>query len=111
VTDIRSCFSLVNGVVYIFSMIDKMLPFRELLKPGTPFYWDEILDALFEESKAIICNEINHGCRSSILIAQSALPLTTLALVSRIQAAPKTLLMPQYEVIQLQRRMATYSSR
>jgi hypothetical protein len=42
-------------------MADKMLPFRELFKPGTPFCWDETIDALFEESKAIICDEINRG--------------------------------------------------
>ena len=36
-TDVRSWFGLVNQVAYAFSMTDKMLPFRELLKPITTF--------------------------------------------------------------------------
>ena len=61
ITDIRSWFGLVNQVSYAFSMADKMLPFRELLKPGSLFYWDEQLNALFEESKTLIINEIERG--------------------------------------------------
>ena len=38
VTDIRSWFGLVNQVAYAFSMTERMLPFRDLLKPSTPFY-------------------------------------------------------------------------
>ena len=34
-TDVRSWFGLLNQVSHAFSMAAKMLPFRELLKPGT----------------------------------------------------------------------------
>ena len=51
ITDIRSWFGLVNQVSYTFSMTNKMLPFRELLKPSTPFHWDDYLNTLFEDSK------------------------------------------------------------
>ena len=61
ITDIRSWFGVVNQVSYTFSMAEKMLPFRELLKPGTPFYWDAHLESLFKESKAIIISEIEKG--------------------------------------------------
>ena len=40
-----------------------MLPFRDLLKPKTPFYWDEHLDELFNESKLNIVKEIEDGVR------------------------------------------------
>ncbi len=36
ITEVRSWFGLVNQVSYAFSMTEKMLPFRQLLKPGTP---------------------------------------------------------------------------
>ena len=38
-----------------------MLPFRELLKPGTYFASNEELQELFEESKRIIANETQEG--------------------------------------------------
>ncbi len=63
ITDVRSWFGLVNQVSYAFSMADKMLPFRRLLQPGTPFRWDEDLDHLFEESKTVITREIEEGVR------------------------------------------------
>ena len=40
-----------------------MLPFRNLLKPATSFYWNDTLDQLFEESKAAITTEIANGVR------------------------------------------------
>ena len=63
ITDIRSWFGLINQVSFAFSMADKMLPFRELLKPGTPFKWDDNLNSLFVESKDIIIAEIEEGVR------------------------------------------------
>ena len=38
-----------------------MLPFRELLKPGTKFIWNDSLNHLFEESKCVIVSEIEKG--------------------------------------------------
>ena len=61
ITDIRSWFGLVNQVAYAFASAEQMLPFRSLLKPGTPFRWTEELNDLFEESKRIIINEIAKG--------------------------------------------------
>lgn len=61
ITDIRSCFGLVNQVAYAFASAEKMLPFRSLLKPGTTFRWTEELNTLFEECKDIIISEITKG--------------------------------------------------
>ena len=46
---------------YTLSMTERMLPFRELLMPGTHFAWNEELQELFEESKRIIANDIQEG--------------------------------------------------
>ncbi len=61
ITDVRSWFGLVNQVSYAFAVAERMLPFRNLLKPGTPFQWTEELERLFIESKAQIINEIHKG--------------------------------------------------
>ena len=61
ITDVRSWFGLVNQVSYAFSMADQMLPFRDLLKPSTKFYWDEHLQKAFNQSKITITNEIEKG--------------------------------------------------
>ena len=63
ITDIRSWFGLVNQVSYAFSMAEKMLPFWELLKPGTPFKWDERINIAFNESKDVILREIEEGVK------------------------------------------------
>ena len=63
ITDMRSWFGLVNQVSYAFSMTDKMHPFRQLLKPGTPFKWDASLECAFQESKSVIVSEIEKGVR------------------------------------------------
>lgn len=61
ITDIRSWFGLINQVSYAFASADRMLPFRQLLKPGTHFQWTERLDQLFEEAKSMIVEEIHRG--------------------------------------------------
>ena len=40
-----------------------MLPFKRLLKPGTPYCWDEHFSGLCEESKAAIVSEIGEDVR------------------------------------------------
>ena len=60
ITDVRSWFGLVNQVSYAFASADRMLPFRNLLKPGKPFEWTEQLDQLFNESKTLIVEEFQH---------------------------------------------------
>ncbi|CAB4009714.1 Hypothetical predicted protein, partial [Paramuricea clavata] len=61
ITDIRSWFGLINQVSYAFSSTERMLPFRELLKPGSTFHWTPELNTLFEESKSVIVSEIERG--------------------------------------------------
>ena len=61
ITDVRAWFGLVNQVSYSFAMTAAMLPFRELLKPTTPFEWsDKLSDALLT-SKNHICASIAKG--------------------------------------------------
>ena len=60
-TDVRALFGLVNQVAYSFSMTEAMLPFRDLLKPSTPFQWTDSLSASLEASKEHICQAINKG--------------------------------------------------
>lgn len=38
-----------------------MMPFCKLLKPGTPFHWDDKLNQLFKQSKSVILSEIKEG--------------------------------------------------
>ena len=61
ITDIRSWFGLINQVAYAFSSAERMLPFRELLKPSTKFEWTQELDDLFNEAKTVITEEIQRG--------------------------------------------------
>ena len=62
-TDVRSWFGLINQVAYAFASAKKMLPFRNLLKAGAKFSWNDELDNLFQESKDVIINEIEEGVR------------------------------------------------
>ena len=61
ITDIRSWFGLVNQASYAFSMADKILPFRALLKPGLKFEWTPSLDQAFEASKLAIASDNKKG--------------------------------------------------
>ena len=61
ITDVRAWFGVINQVSYAFSMTDYMHPFRELLKPSTPFVWDDDLNEIFEKSKSKIINDITQG--------------------------------------------------
>ena len=63
ITGIRSWFGLVNQVSYAFSLTDVMQPFRELLKPGNKFFWDDNLDYLFDSSKRKIISCVQNGVR------------------------------------------------
>ena len=63
ITDMRSWFGLVNQISYAFASTNRMLPFRQLLQPSTPFKWTDDLNKLFEESKQVIINEIEEGVR------------------------------------------------
>lgn len=63
ITDVRSWFGLVNQVAYAFSMSETMLPFRELLKPKTPFCWTDALQRAFAKSKLHIVSEVERGVK------------------------------------------------
>ena len=63
ITGMRSWFGLVNQSAYAFSMAEKMAPFRESLKPGTKFTWNEQLQELFENSKMEIVAAVENGVR------------------------------------------------
>ena len=64
VTDVRSWFGLVNQVAYTFSQSRIMEPFRDLLKKGQRFYWDDRLETLFQQSKSEILRQSEDGVRS-----------------------------------------------
>ncbi len=63
ITDIRSWFGLVNQVSYSFSMAPVMLPFRHLLQKNSQFVWTEELNEIFEKSKKVIAEQIQHGVK------------------------------------------------
>ena len=61
ITGIRSWFGVVNQISYAFSMTEPLRPFRDLLKPGNKFYWDDCLNRTFEESKKVILENVKEG--------------------------------------------------
>ena len=63
ITDNHSLLCLINQVSYAFASAERMLPFRVLLKPGTPFTWDDELNTVFHEPIAVIIAEIENGVR------------------------------------------------
>ena len=48
ITGVRSFFGLIQQVSYAFTMTKSMSPFRELLKSSSKFYWDAVLQDLFD---------------------------------------------------------------
>ena len=56
-------FELINQVSYAFAATARMLSFRQLFQPGTPFKWTDELNQLFKESKSVIVSEIEEGVR------------------------------------------------
>ena len=72
-TDIRSFMALVNQVSAFYATQALLLPFRDLLKKDTPFYWDETLDRLFAETKTHIATEVDKGIMSFSLTKPTCL--------------------------------------
>ena len=64
ITDVHSWFGLINQVSYAFAVTKRMLPFCQLLQPGTPSKWTDELNQLFEESKSVIIGENEEVCTS-----------------------------------------------
>ena len=61
ITDMRSYFALVSQVAHFYSTQPELQPFRDLLKKNTAFYWDGVLQRLFEESKNRIADMVIEG--------------------------------------------------
>ena len=61
ISGVRSWFGLVNQISYAFSQAPVMAPFRELLEKSRPFYWDDTLESIFQDSKKEIISSIMHG--------------------------------------------------
>ena len=64
ITDMRSYFALVNKVSPYYSVQQKLLAFREFFKKNARFYWDEVLQKLFEETREVIANKVVKGVYS-----------------------------------------------
>ena len=59
--DIRSSFGLVNQVANYGQLRDFMTLFRPFLSPKYKFFWSQVLDKAFEESKTHIIEAICQG--------------------------------------------------
>jgi hypothetical protein len=60
-TDMCSYCALVNQVPPYYCVQTHLQPFRELLKKKAPWYWDGLLQRLFEESREHIIMEVLKG--------------------------------------------------
>ena len=61
IKDIRSWFGLVNQVANYAQLRDFLALFRPFLSPKYKFFWSEVLDKAFEESKTHIIEAIRAG--------------------------------------------------
>ena len=61
ITGVRSWFGPVNQISFAFAQAPVMAPFRELLERSKPFYWDDSLEIVFQESKSEIVRSIKDG--------------------------------------------------
>ena len=61
VTDMRSFMALVNQVAPFYAVQPHLQPFRELLKKGSTWYWDNNLTNLFTAAKEYISTNIVEG--------------------------------------------------
>ena len=73
ITGMRSWFGLVNQSAYAFSMANTMAPFRDALKPGNKFHWNEHLQQLFDKSKQEIVSAVQNGVRLFDPVKKTAL--------------------------------------
>ena len=59
----RAWFGLINQVSWAYSLSECMKPFRNLIKPGSKFYWDSTLEELFSKCKEDIIQKVKDGVR------------------------------------------------
>jgi len=113
-TDIRSWFGLVNQVTYAFSMTDKMLLFRELLKPKNTFHWDTNRQNLLHYIITIKNKDSGRDWTQSQNLWQEETYMHCHRLVEnrhRFLAFPEALQLPREHSILLSWRMADCLSR
>lgn len=60
-TDIRSWFGLINQVANYAQLRDPMELFRPFLSPKYKFFWSDVLEQAFQDSKDIIIKAIQRG--------------------------------------------------
>ena len=63
ISDMRSWYGLVNQVAYSFCKTPVMDPFRQLLKPATPYIWTDELGKAFIKSKQEIIRLVQNGVK------------------------------------------------
>ena len=63
-TDLRSFFVMAEQVSYAFPIKEPLNTFRELLKKGTKFFWDEQLTNLFIDCREEISNSVVQGIKT-----------------------------------------------
>ena len=63
-TDLRSFFAMAEQVAYAFPIKEPLFTFRELLKKGRKFYWDEQLTSQFKWCRETIANSVVDGIKT-----------------------------------------------
>ena len=61
ITDMRSFWALVNQVAPFYAVQPHLLPFRDLMKKNSVWFWDAALQDLFDDTKRVIAQEITDG--------------------------------------------------
>ena len=61
IKEVRAFYGLVNQVNRAFCKKGVMEPFRNLLRPGTPFKWTPDLQDKFEQVKVAIVKSLKNG--------------------------------------------------
>ena len=63
-TNACAWFGLINQVSWAYAVSTLMQPFPYLIKPNTPFYWDDQLEDLFQKSKLELINCVKQGIQA-----------------------------------------------
>ena len=61
VTDLWSLYALCHQVSNYYAISPKLHPLRELQKKAVRWYWDGILQDLFNKMKTVITDEVEKG--------------------------------------------------
>ena len=64
ITDMRSFYAMVEQVSYCAPVKEELTVFREHLKKGSTFYWDEQLDKLFKKCRKNIAEAVVNGIKT-----------------------------------------------